>query len=69
MQLRKARISLSTATKSGLFLLEDAAPLLCWRDTKPCTSNCAAWRIMDNILTCMALPKDQRVVNIITDKE
>lgn len=71
MILRKAKLESLSTTEGGLFSVEveDVAPLLCWRDTKdekPCTSDCAAWRIEDNVLKCMALPSDKRVVAIIT---
>jgi hypothetical protein len=43
--------------------------MFCWNQDDLCTSNCAAWRINDNVLMCMALPTDQRVGQITNQKK
>jgi hypothetical protein len=42
--------------------------LVCWRQDKLCKSNCAAWRIHDNTLICIALQNDNRIAQITQEE-
>lgn len=68
MELRDAKL-IPTKASDKIFKIEtNGIDILCWRSCEICTSDCAAWRIENNVLMCLALPTDKRVAQIITEE-
>jgi len=69
MQLRNAKL-IPTKSSGKIFKIEtNDVDVRCWRDCgEVCSSDCAAWRIENNVLMCLALPTDKRVAQVTTEE-